>query len=175
MVNFYIGFAKEATSLDAAQIRAKYSGLASEDFTGQNANAAREKMFSEFNAIHPEFFSKLHLTDSSYAEVGKTYSTILLMSLATEGTGIDLTMPIDAVSAHQDEKLGRMVYEIDRSKITATVPESVSDKITRSDRLTLTPLRIIKDGDSWKVLADNNMLSEIGTPVAGKISAPTTK
>lgn len=173
-MNFYIGFAKEATSLDSSQIRAKYSVLAGEDFTGQNANAARDKMFSEFNSINPEFFTKLHLTDSSYAEVGKTYSTILLMSLATGGTGIDLTMPIDAVSAHQDEKLG-MVYEIDRSKITATVPEDVAAKITRSDRLTLSPIRIIKDGGSWKVLADNNMLSEIGSPIAGKISASTTK
>lgn len=175
IVDFYIGFVKEATSLDTAQIKAKYSGLAAQNFTGQNANTVRDKMFAEFDAINPDFFSKLHLTDSTYSEVGKTYSTILLMSLAADGNGVDLTMPIDAVSAHQDEKLGRMVYEIDRSKITATVPEDLSAKVTRSDRNTLVPVRIIKDGDSWKVLADNNMLTEVGVPITEKISAPTTK
>lgn len=174
VVNFYIGFAKQATSLDAAQIKERYSGLAAQNFTGQNANTVRDKMFAEFDAINPDLFSKLHLTDSSYSEVGKTYSTILLLSLAADGEGVDLTMPIDAVSARQDEKLGRIVYEIDRSKITATVPEGLSAKVTRPDRKTLEPVRLIKDGSSWKVLATSNLLAEIGVPVTEKISAPTT-
>lgn len=175
VVDFYIAFAKEATSLDSAQINAKYSGLASQNFTGQSASTVRDKMFAEFDTINPDLFSKLHLTDSTYSEVGRTYSTILLLSLATGGKGVDLTMPIDAVSAHKDEKLGRMVYEIDRSKITATVPEALSHKITRPDRKSLPPVKLIKEGDSWKVVAESNLLAEIGVPMSEKISAPTTK
>lgn len=175
VVDFYIAFAKEATSLDSAQINAKYSELAAQNFTGQSANSVRDKMFAEFDSLNPELFSKLHLTDSSYSEVGKTYSTILLLSLATGGKGVDVTMPIDAVSARKDEKLGRMVYEIDRSKITATVPEDLLSKVTRPDRKSLPPVKLVKEGDSWKIMAESNLLAEIGVPKTEKISAPTTK
>lgn len=172
---FYTEFANEATSLDSAQINEIYTGLAGQDFEGQNSNTVREKMFAQFNTLNPELFSNIHLTDSTYAEVGKTYSTILLFSLATDGAGIELTMPLDAVTSREDEKLGKRVYEIDRSKITATVPEALGTKITRpSDRKTLTPVKLIKDGESWKVLADNNMFTEIGVPLSDKISSPTT-
>jgi hypothetical protein len=132
-------------------------------------------MFAAFNNVSPDFFSKIHMTDSSYAEVGQTYSNILLLSLATQGTGVEETMPTDAVSVRKDEKLGKMVYEIDRTKITATVPEDLNSKITRPNRNGLAPVKFIKDGDSWKVIADKNMLTEIGIPLDEKISAPTTK
>jgi len=131
------------------------------------------KLFAKFNAINPAFFSKIQLTDSSNSEVGKTYSTILLLSLATDGTGVDVTMPLDAVSSYQDGKLGQ-VYAIDRTKITATVPEGLGTKIKRSARNDLAPVKLIKDGNSWKVIADSNMLTEIGTPLSEQITAPTT-
>jgi hypothetical protein len=131
-------------------------------------------MFARFNRINPDFFSKVQLTDSTYSEEGKAYSTILLLSLATRGEGVEITMPSDAVTSYKDDKLGKRVYEIDRKQITAVVPESLESKITRQDRNGLSPVKIIKDGDAWKVIADNNMLSEIGTPVSEKITAPTT-
>lgn len=172
---FYTNFVREATSLDSTQIKEVYTGLAEQSFEGQDANTVREKMFAKFNTINPELFSKVHLTDSTYAEVGKTYSTILLFSLATDGVGVELTMPLDAVTSHKDDKLGKRIYEIDRSKITATVPEALGEKIDRpSNRKILTPVKLVKDGESWKVLADNNMLTEIGVPLSDKISSPTT-
>jgi FlaG/FlaF family flagellin (archaellin) len=174
IVAFYIEFAKEATSLDSAQIREIYAGLAEQDFAGQPSNTVRDKMFAQFNTMNPEFFSKIHLTDSTYAEVGKTYSLILLHSLATEGEGVDITMPSDAVTSYEDEKLGKRVYEIDRKKITATVSESLATKLDRSTRSSLEPVKLIKDGESWKVLADDKMLTEIGTPLSEKISASTS-
>jgi hypothetical protein len=175
IVNFYIGFAKEATSLDSALIREKYSGLAAQNFAGQGANGARDKMLSEFNSIKPELFSKLYLGGASNGAVANTYLTVLLLSLASESKGVDITMPIDAVSVVKDEKLG-IVYEIDRSKITATVPENLSSKITRPDRKTLSPVKLIKDKEdnSWKVVASTNLLAEIGIPISEKISTPTT-
>lgn len=175
IVQFYTGFVKEATSLDSAQINKVYSDLKGQDFSGQSSSNVRAKMFAEFDKINPDFFSKLHLTDSTYAEVGKTYSTILRLSLAADSIdGVEVTMPSDAVTAYKDDKLGRMVYEIDRTKITAVVSEEMGRKITRPNRNGLAPVRIIKDGDSWKVLADNNMLSEVGVPLDENISAPST-
>jgi ABC-type glycerol-3-phosphate transport system substrate-binding protein len=173
IVAFYTEFAKEATSLDSEQIAKTYTSLAGQDFTGQSFSDTREKMFKQFAAINPDFFAKMHLTGSSYSEVGKSYSTVLLLSLATEGTGVEVVMPSNAVTSYQDEKLGKRVYEIDRTKITATVPEALASKITRPNRNGLAPVKIIKDGESWKVLADNNMLTEIGIPLKEKISTPT--
>lgn len=171
VVEFYRTFAKEATSLNAADIEQAYEELGQEEFAGQDSNKVRDVMFAKFETINPDFFAKIHLTDSTYAEAGKTYSTILLLSLATEGEGVEVTMPLDAVTSHKDDKLG-VVYEIDRSKITATVSESLAGKVTRANRNGLAPVRIIKDGDSWKILADNNMLTEIGVPLSEKISGP---
>lgn len=175
VVNFYISFAEEATSLDPVKIRDAYTGLSEQNFEGQSSNAVRDRMFAKFNTINPELFSKIHYTDSSYTEVGKTYSSILLMSLATEGKSVDVTMPFDAVSVYNDEKLGKKVYEIDRSKITATVPEPLAPKLDRPNRIGLAPVKLIKDGESWKILADGNMLTEIGVPLSEKIAAPDTK
>lgn len=175
IVNFYIGFAKDATSLDSALIKEKYSGLAAQNFAGQGANGARDKMLAEFNSIKPDLFSKLYLGGASNGAVANSYLTILLLSLASESEGVDVTMPIDAVSVIKDEKLG-VVYEIDRSKITATVPENLSSKVTRPERNTLSPVKLIKDKEdgSWKVLASTNLLAEIGIPISEKISTPTT-
>lgn len=174
-MNFYIGFAKDATSLDSALIKEKYSGLAAQNFAGQGANGARDKMLAEFNSIKPDLFSKLYLGGASNGAVANSYLTILLLSLASESEGVDVTMPIDAVSVIKDEKLG-VVYEIDRSKITATVPENLSSKVTRPERNTLSPVKLIKDKEdgSWKVLASTNLLAEIGIPISEKISTPTT-
>lgn len=174
LVNFYIGFAKEATSLDYVAIKEKYAVLAERDSNDGSENLAKSEVFAEFDTINPSFFSKLHLTDSSYSEVGSAYSSILLLSLATEGKGVEVTMPIDAVTTYQDEELGRTVYEIDRSKITATVPEYLASKVTRVVRKSLAPVRIVKEGQSWKVIADKEMLTEIGAPLSEEISAPTT-
>lgn len=168
IVAFYIDFAKEATSLDAEQIKKTYDDLAA-----RPADTAKEDVFAQFDTLNPEFFSRLHLTDSTYAEVGKTYSTILQLSLAAEGEGVDLTMPLDAITSYEDKKLGKRIYEIDRKKITATVTETLGLKVARVSRPSLEPVKLIKDGDSWKVLADNNMLTEIGTPLSEKISVTT--
>lgn len=168
VVAFYMDFAKEATSLDSAQIKKTY-----EDLAGKSADTAKEEVFAQFDALNPEFFNKLHLTDSTYAEVGKTYSIILQLSLATEGEGVDLTMPLDAVTSYEDKKVGKRVYEIDRKKITATVTETLGMKVARVSRSTMEPVKLIKDGNSWKVLADSNMLTEVGVPVSEKISATT--
>lgn len=171
VVDFYRTFAKEATSLDPESIQSIYDELGEEDFGGQDSNKVRDLMFAKFETIDPDFFSKVHLTDSTYAEAGKTYATILLFSLATGGEGVEVTMPLDAVTSHKDDKLG-VVYEIDRAKVTATVSESLADKVTRANRNGLAPVRIIKKDDSWKVLADNSMLTEIGVPLNEKISGP---
>lgn len=168
VVAFYMDFAKEATSLDSTQIKKTY-----EDLAGKSADTAKEEVFAQFDALNPEFFNKLHLTDSTYAEVGKTYSIILQLSLATEGEGVDLTMPLDAVTSYEDKKVGKRVYEIDRKKITATVTETLGLKVARVSRSAMEPVKLIKDGNSWKVLADSNMLTEVGVPVSEKISATT--
>ena len=172
-VEFYRTFVLEGTSLDPVEISRVYSELAEKDFEGQNANKVRDQMFARFDSINPEFFSKMHLTDSSYAEAGKTYSTILLMSLATGGQGVEVTMPLDAVTSYNDNELGQRVYEIDRTKITATVSESLALKVTRPNRNGLAPVRLIKEEGQWKVIADNNMLTEIGIPQSEKISGPS--
>lgn len=171
---FYTEFVEQATSLDPTAIADTYTELAKKDYEGQPAPAVRDQIFKKFDAIDPEFFSSLHLKDSSYSDVGKTYSNILLLSSANGGEGVEVVMPLDAITSHKDDKLGE-VYEIDRSKITAVIPEPMSPKITRANRNGLQPVKIIKDGDTWKVVADSGMLTEVGIPLDEKITAPGEK
>jgi hypothetical protein len=158
---FYDEFVQESTALDVEKIRDVYASLG-QKLTGK---AARDQMFRRYDTINPELFSKVYMTNSTEAEVGSSYANILLLSLAAGGEKVEASLPPqDAVTSYDDDKLGKKVYEINRNMIEVEVPKDLASKVTRSGRNSLSPVRIVKDGESWKVIADVNMLTEIGIP-----------
>ena len=165
VADFYSEYVKEATTIDNATINAAYDELSAQNFEGQATNTARDAIFARFYEIDPDLFDKLAVEYATYDEVGTTFTSILLMSLATQSTAVIAEMPTDAVTITQDEDLGLTVYEIDRSKITAPLPLFAQSKVTKLDKADLTkPVRIIKDGSTWKIIPDDASLNEIGIP-----------
>lgn len=157
---FYDEFVQEATNLDVEKIRDVYASIG-QKLTGK---AVRDQMSIRYDPINPELFAKMYVTNSTDSEIGSSYANILLLSLGAGGEGVQASLPpLDAVTSYDDKALGRKVYEIDRNRIEVEVPRDLAAKVTRSGK-GLSPVRIVKDGDSWKVVADSNMLTEIGIP-----------
>jgi hypothetical protein len=104
------------------------------------------------------------VANSTDTEIGSSYANILLLSLGAGGEGVKASLPpLDAVTSYDDKALGKKVYEIDRNRIEVEVPRDLESKVAHSGK-SLSPVKIVKDGDSWKVVADSNMLTEIGIP-----------
>jgi hypothetical protein len=168
VVSFYSSFIEEATSLDKDKINTAYADLKAEGFEGQSTNAVRDKIFARFSEVDPDLFAKFAVEYATYDDVGTAYTNVLLMSLATGGTGIEPVLPTDAVTIKQDDELNRTVYEIDRSKITAPVPLLAQSLVTKVDLDDIPPIKIIKSGSDWKIIPDSSFLNEIGIPNEGK-------
>lgn len=171
---FYSTFVEEATTLDPVKVKEAYDELAakSKDFEGQDSNKVRDLMFSRFQQVNPEFFSKLYTEGVSYSDVGNAYSKILLIALASQGQKSTVDFPLDAISVSYDKNLKRNVYSIDRTLMTAVVPLTVEGQVTQPKKQGLAPVKLVKMGDTWQVVADANVLSEIGVP---KTSAADNK
>lgn len=156
---FYDEFVQEATNLDVEKIRDVYASIG-QKLTGK---AVRD-MSIRYDPINPELFAKVYVANSTDSEIGSSYANILLLSLGAGGEGVQASLPpLDAVTSYDDKALGRKVYEIDRNRIEVEVPRDLAAKVSHSGK-SLSPVRIVKDGDSWKVVADSNMLTEIGIP-----------
>lgn len=168
---FYQVFVEDATSLDSERIQAVYAELAEENFMGQESNDVREKIFDRFNSINPDLFSKIHFDDSTYQDSGTVYSRVLLLSIAAKDSSVDITVPEEAVTVSYDDILKMDVYEIDRKEIEITFPDSLGVLLDRQTEKSLKPVRIVKVDGSLKVVADGNMLTEVGIPLSNKIEA----
>ena len=171
IAQFYIGFVKQGTALNPQSISDVYAKASS----GQ-AGAGSNSVTDQFKTINPDFFGKLSTDGVSSTDVGKAYSNILLLSLAAcaggAPQGIDVTFPLDAITVKQDDRLGT-VYLIDRSKVTVTFPDLMASMVDRpTKKSSLPPVKVVKDGNGWKVVADGTMFSEIGAPKPDQIVAP---
>lgn len=165
VIAFYTEYVSEATSIDNTAINTAYDELRAEDFTGQDTNTARDAIFERFYQVDTKLFDKLAVEYATYDDVGTTYTSVMLMSLATEAQPVVTAMPVDAVTVIHDDELDLTVYEIDRSKITAPLPLFAKSKVTEVKKADLTnPVRIIKDGSTWKIIPDGSSLNEIGIP-----------
>jgi hypothetical protein len=164
IAEFYSEYVEEATSLDTKKINTVYDSLKNQSFEGQQTDTARENIFKQFATVDPDLFDKLAVQYASYDEVGATYTSILLMSLATNGEPVIAELPLDAITKTQDPELKTTVYEIDRSQITAPVPLTAAGLVTKVDKKALKPVRVVRDGLNWKIVPDASSLNEIGIP-----------
>jgi len=164
VASFYSEYVKEATSLDNEQISAAYADLKKQNLSGQSTDAVRDVIFKRFAEVDPELFDKIAVEYGSYDNVGTTYSSILLMSLATKGQPITAELPLDAITETEDEELGGTVYEIDRSKITAPLPILAESSVTKVEKDSLPPVKIIRVDGEFQIVPDASSLNEIGIP-----------
>lgn len=166
--NFYTNYIKEATSLDNDKINAAYSDLKKQDLTGVDTDTARDTIFSRFAEVDPKFFDEYAVQYATYDEVGATYTSVLLMSLATKGVAVNADFPSTAISKEYDSKLKTTVYEIDRSKITAPVPLAAESLVTPVNKGSLKPVKLVQVKGEWKIIPDKESLEEIGIPDGSK-------
>lgn len=164
IAQFYTNYVAEATSLNTDAINEAYTELSQQNYEGQATDAARDVIFERFAEIDSSFFEQYAVQYASYDEVGATYSSVLLMSLATGSQPVTADFPLDAISSSYDEELDITVYEIDRGKVTAPVPVVAEALVTKVDKEALPPVMIVKIEGNWKIIPDVSSLQEIGIP-----------
>lgn len=165
--DFYTQFVQEASSLPPDALRAAYKEISEEAKTSKNNAQLRENALNRIKEVDPDLFNKIYLApdNSNFDQAASLYSTIVLLSLNTNGEPVSVDIDMSGISDwKKTADYDFPIVEIDRKKIYTSLTAEQGLKISAYHKDALSTLRIGDVQGEMKIIPDSQPLWEIGEP-----------